>query len=254
MYSVSVDLLLWWSHQLWISLVDLGVLFYFRCSASLSHWMLYLDVFIDLKTCCGWKETFPCLCSFSIFVCYCVILFDRLDNNFLWNTSLIFFCSWSVCGFARVCVKVAHGCVHMCMWKVGHSLRWPLCFAPRVALGAHWQAWQASGFARLCSLHQITVCATSQGFELSSLCVLGKGFLTVFTCIASHVLLLQLLVLLGWLHSTMKWNFKKASEYSREKTLTSMWISHFSLSLISFFLSLFFPLSPLLFSPLLPQC
>lgn len=137
--------------------------------------MLHLDVFIDLKTWCGWKETFPCLCNFSIFVCYYVILFDRFDNNFLWNTSLIFFffCSWSACGYACVCVKAAHGCVHMCMWKIEHSLRCPLCFSSRVA------AWSSLsrpgrpvdlGSARLCSLHLITVCATAQVLNRLLMC------------------------------------------------------------------------------------
>lgn len=129
-------------------------------------------MFIDLKTWCGEKKHSRVFVVFPFL--FLIMLFCLIDLIIISSEILLWFfflCSWSACGYACICVKAAHGCVHM--WKIEHSLRWPLCFSPRVA------AWSSLsrpgrpvdlGSARLCSQHLATVCATAQGLNQLLMC------------------------------------------------------------------------------------
>lgn len=187
-----------------VGCLNLGVMLFFITLNAILRCLYWL------KTWCGWKETFLCPCVFSVFVCSCVTLFDRIDNNHPWKYFLILW-SWSACGYACVCVKVAHGCVYTCVWKIEHNLRWPFCFSPGVAA---WSSLSRPGRPVSPGLCQAQLSALDCRYVpphgvWTQLLMCAWRALSCFSCINSHIILLQLLVLLGWLHYTLGWNFKK---------------------------------------------
>lgn len=143
-----------------------------------------------------WMRRLTPLSPSFFHLCY-VVCYDWEQAPFkVLSESLIFICSWCVCVSVFVWRQRAQVCVHMCLVEDRAQ--------PQMAALFFLQWAPASALK-----HGSQDCATA-GAGTQFLVCLARAFLTGSA--NPQVLLLQLLVLLGWLHSTVGWDLKKQKQ------------------------------------------